>query len=147
MTTEGSCLCCFLSSKEKHNTDALPCVSALSLVQSFAGRAHGPRVHPAQCLLPTCRSSRALGTGLALGMLLQYYPSPLVQQHSAQGPLGCPGLLHLKIPEQTFLNSSNHFSEHVNCGTSWSTLGMCCVRNVPHIWFDLAPVSCSCCPG
>lgn len=62
-------------------------------------------------------------------MLLQYHPSSPSSNIQPMDLLGCPGLLHLKsLNRLSFFNWSNHFCDHVNCGTSWSTLSVFCVR-------------------
>lgn len=139
LTTESSCLCCFLSSKAKHSLNAPPSICPLSLVQCFVRRAHGPKVHPAQCLLPTCRNSRALGTELASRDASVILPFPSVQQPSAQGPPELPMAFAFKIPEETFLPELIqsllwpcklwHLLEHFK---------RVLFEDVPHVWFDLS---------
>lgn len=66
-------------------------------------RAYGPKVHPAQCLLPTCRNSRVLGTELASRDASAVLLFPSVQQPQVQGPPGLSKAFLFKIPEQAFL--------------------------------------------
>lgn len=58
-------------------------------------------------------------------MLLQYHSSFLFSRDI----MGCPGFLHLKsVNRLSFSNWSNHLCDHANCGTSWCTLSVYCVR-------------------